>query len=332
VARRRRNRSGRFFVSMLVVLAGGAVGYYGFYRSDPGPVNSPAPVAPVPLTSDRPEIGRTDGGPHGDVPERGTSPDQVAGGQRGDVQRGRSLAAAGRSAMQRSEFVVARAQLSEAMACDLPLEERVQLKADLTRLAAETLLSPRILPEDPFVAAHVVQPGETLSKIARRYAVTDDFLARINNIADKNRIRAGQRLKVVQGPFHAVVTKSEYRLDVYLEATFVKQYPVGLGQDDGTPTGRWKVHNKLKNPQYYPPHGGDIILADDPDNPLGERWIGLEGIAGQAVGQERYGVHGTSDPDSIGKSISLGCIRMYNPDVEELYDMLVEEKSEITVR
>jgi lipoprotein-anchoring transpeptidase ErfK/SrfK len=162
--------------------------------------------------------------------------------------------------------------------------------------------------------------------------VTADFLAKVNGIADKNRIRVGRRIKVIHGPFRAVVVKADYRLEVYLDETFIKHYPVGLGEDDSTPAGTWKVQNKLENPQYYPPRGGQIILADDPENPLGERWIGLEGIAGEAVGQERYGIHGTIEPDSIGKNVSLGCIRMYNPDVEELYDLLVEGKSQVTVR
>jgi lipoprotein-anchoring transpeptidase ErfK/SrfK len=273
-----------------------------------------------------------DGGPNGDVPERGTTPADAAEGQRLDPQKALALAAAGRAALKSGQLVAARAQLSEALEYELPLDQRVQVKADATRAAAETIFSSRILPDDPFVAAHVIQPGETLGKIARQYAVTADFLARINGVADKNRIRAGQRIKVVRGPFQAVVNKADYSLDLFLGGTFVKRYSVGLGAEDGTPSGRWRVRNKLKNPQYYPPRGGRIILADDPDNPLGERWIGLEGIEGGAVGQERYGIHGTIDPDSIGKNVSLGCIRMHNPDVEELFDLLVEGKSEVIVR
>jgi lipoprotein-anchoring transpeptidase ErfK/SrfK len=74
------------------------------------------------------------------------------------------------------------------------------------------------------------------------------------------------------------------------------------------------------------------IEADDPKNPLGEFWIGLEGVDGNAVGQESYGIHGTIEPDSIGKMASLGCIRMLNDDVAVLYEMLVEGKSIVVVR
>ena len=75
-----------------------------------------------------------------------------------------------------------------------------------------------------------------------------------------------------------------------------------------------------------------VSPADDPKNPLGERWIGLVGISGAAVDQERYGIHGTNEPETIGKSVSMGCIRMHNEDVEALYTYLVETHSAVTVR
>jgi lipoprotein-anchoring transpeptidase ErfK/SrfK len=74
-----------------------------------------------------------------------------------------------------------------------------------------------------------------------------------------------------------------------------------------------------------------VIAADDPQNPLGERWIGLIGVSGGAVGQERYGIHGTIEPQSIGQSISLGCVRMYNEDVAQVYSYLVEKHSTVTI-
>ena len=179
---------------------------------------------------------------------------------------------------------------------------------------------------------YIVKPGDSLGKIATTYKVSDDLIARINGIRDKNRIRAGQAIKVIKGPFRAVVNTDDYSLGLYLGNTFVKQFRVGLGQDESTPRGEWEVATKLVNPTYYPPRGGRIVAADDSKNPLGERWIGLHGISGEAVGQLRYGIHGTNEPDSIGKSVSLGCVRMHNEDVEMVFECLVEKHSTVIIQ
>ncbi len=331
MARRRRNRTGRWLALVVVAAGGGTVGYWYWFAGHPEPTANLGKHAAVPLASQRPETAPLDGGPYADVPERGKEPDTRDRQPRQDLERGRALVASGRKAAAAGQLVTARAQLNEALEFDLPLTERVQLRGELTQLARQTVFGNAILQDDPFVEAYVIRPGDTLGKIAKQYQVTDEFLAGSNGIADKNRIRDGQRIKVVRGPFHAVVRKADYVLEVYLGNTFVRQYPVGLGAESSTPSGKWVVENKLKNPQYYPARGGQIILADDPDNPLGERWIGLRGTEGDAVGQERYGIHGTIEPDSIGRSASMGCIRMHNADVEEFYDLVVVNHSAVTV-
>ena len=77
---------------------------------------------------------------------------------------------------------------------------------------------------------------------------------------------------------------------------------------------------KLVDPTYYGPDG--VIAHDDPANPLGERWIDIG---------NSYGIHGTIDPASIGKSESQGCIRLHNDDVEAVYDLLTIG-SEVVIR
>ena len=218
------------------------------------------------------------------------------------------------------------------MALGVTGRQRTTLRNELTRIGNETVFSSRILTDDPLVERYTIQPGDALGKIAKANQVSADLLAAINGMADKNRIRAGQTIKIIKGPFHAVVTKSIYSLDVYLGSTFVRHFRVGLGADDSTPRGEWHVATKLENPTYYPPRSGRVVSADDPTNPLGERWIGLTCVSGECVGQFRYGIHGTIENDSIGKSVSLGCIRMYNEDVEALYTYLVEKHSRVTVK
>ena len=48
--------------------------------------------------------------------------------------------------------------------------------------------------------------------------------------------------------------------------------------------------------------------------------------------QQGYGIHGTIEPDTIGQQASLGCIRMYNEDVELLFDLLYVGQSRVEVR
>lgn len=235
------------------------------------------------------------------------------------------------TAVQSNDAISSRLSLVDAFEKAADDAARKPIRDELVRLGQELIFSPRVTPGDPLVSRHVIQTGDNLARIAAQYKLSADFLARVNQIADKNRIREGQSLKVVQGPFRAVVSKSAFTLDVYLDDVPVASYMVGVGAEDSTPTGEWRVGTKLMNPTYYPPRGGAIVPADDPQNPLGERWIALVGIAGAAVGQERYGIHGTNEPDSIGKDLSMGCIRMRNEDVEELYDYLIETHSTVTV-
>jgi hypothetical protein len=200
------------------------------------------------------------------------------------------------------------------------------------------VFSPRRFGNDPFQSTHTVQAREMLQKIAAANALSWEFLGRINGLSDPRRMRAGATLKTVQGPFHAVVSKSAFTMDIYLGSPgkpggmYVTTLPVGLGQNDSTPTGTWMAGGKLKNPAYFSPRGEGVIAADDPKNPLGEYWISLQGVEGQAVGKMSYGVHGTIDPDSIGKQSSMGCIRLRNDDIALVYELLVEGKSIVVVK
>lgn len=82
-----------------------------------------------------------------------------------------------------------------------------------------------------------------------------------------------------------------------------------------TPEGLFTVTVKAKDPYYR----RKDIAGGDPLNPLGTRWIGFD--ADETDGRI-YGLHGTNNPDSIGKYVSQGCIRMQNEAVESLYDQV----------
>ena len=175
-------------------------------------------------------------------------------------------------------------------------------------------------PQPHFVEPYVIEPNDQLRVIANKYQLSWEYLARLNK-TDPRRIQLGQKLKVVKGPFAAIVDLQDFALTVHLQGYYVKRYDVGIGKDGSSPLGKFSVQNKVENPQYTGPDG-KVITADDPKNPLGERWIDLG---------DSYGIHGTIDSDSIGKAASRGCIRLRDKDIVEVYDFLIKG-SEVVIR
>lgn len=188
--------------------------------------------------------------------------------------------------------------------------ERPELRSQLAQRIEQTAKRIYFQPQPHYLAEYEVQPGDNLQGIAKKYSVSWQYLDRLNRIKGRP-IKVGESLKVIKGPFEAVVDLSDHELTVHCLGHYVFKFPVGIGQDGSSPIGKFTVEDKVVNPRYDGPDGS--IEPDDPANPIGERWISLGG---------GYGIHGTIDPDSIGKSESRGCIRMHNTDVEIVYDLL----------
>lgn len=204
----------------------------------------------------------------------------------------------------------------------------------------QLLFSPAPVANDPYTRIARIENSGSLRAIARQHAVSWELICRINGTSDR-RIRVGQQLKTPFGPFHAVVWKTAYRMDLFLGglpgepgALYVTSLPVGLGKDDSTPTGLWSVvpGGKMKNPAWTNPRSGEHYEGYDPKNPLGGYWIALKGEEGNAVGKTSYGIHGTIEPDTIGRQASMGCVRLKVEDVQLVYDMMSDGKSRVLVR
>ena len=116
----------------------------------------------------------------------------------------------------------------------------------------------------------------------------------------------------MRGPFSAVVDMERFELTIHAHGYFVHRYEVGIGEGDQTPAGEFAVQEKIKNPTWYNPAGGQVD-KDDPLNPLGEYWIGLG---------DHIGIHGTIDPQSIGSARSRGCIHMRDADIAQVFELL----------
>ena len=114
-----------------------------------------------------------------------------------------------------------------------------------------------------------------------------------------------------------VIHRGPNRLVLFHGTHFVRSFPVATGQPIyPTPLGNFQIVVKQVNPWWYPPTNDDWAkglkpVPPGPGNPLGTRWMGLS--------TPGVGIHGTSEPWSIGHSESHGCIRMQVPDAEWLY-------------
>lgn len=103
-------------------------------------------------------------------------------------------------------------------------------------------------------------------------------------------------------------------IEVLSGERLVKEYPIAIGKPaTPTPLGNFTIEYREINPAWYPPEQKGVVVPSGPNNPLGYRWLGF---------WNTYGIHGTNAPWSIGSAVSNGCIRMYEEDVEELYDMV----------
>jgi lipoprotein-anchoring transpeptidase ErfK/SrfK len=104
----------------------------------------------------------------------------------------------------------------------------------------------------------------------------------------------------------------------------VAQYPATTGSEhDPLPIGTWKINGVSKNPSFHynPDLFWDADAKDEkttikpgPNNPVGVVWIDLS--------KPHYGIHGTPEPSTIGKTQSHGCIRLTNWDAAELAQMV----------
>ncbi len=215
----------------------------------------------------------------------------------------------------------ARNKLSDLYFKETDPEIRNKIKEKLYELNKILVFSRTPSPDAFF---YKVIPGDSLVKIAKKFNTSYAFIMRINN-KGRTLIKIGERLKILKGELSLLVDKSDYTLTILLNGNFIKQYPVGIGKSDKTPIGVFVIDNKLVNPTWYSPEG--VYPYGDPKNVLGTRWIGFED-RNDLYG---YGIHGTTDPDSIGKDMSNGCIRMKNENVEELFDF-VKAKTRVVMQ
>lgn len=188
----------------------------------------------------------------------------------------------------------------------------------LTALNMDILFSP--IPTETS-ELYIVKPGDSLSKIAKSYSTTVELIKKANGLKS-DIIRPDMKLKVQKVPFSIIVDKSQSRLTLISGNEVIKTYPVSTGKNNSTPAGTFKIKNKIIDPVWYSAKA--IVPPDSPENVLGSRWMGI------TTPEPGYGIHGTIDPKSIGYQCTEGCVRMYNSDAEELFDV-IPLRTEVTI-
>lgn len=231
-------------------------------------------------------------------------------------------------------IIEARDRLNQTLSMPMNNAQRAVIKQKLSALADKWLFSREVLPNDTLCSRYKVEPGELLSAISTQHRVPWGILMEVNRIDRPELLRAGEIIKVIQGPFHARICRSTFTMDLFLQDTFVRSFRVGIGKTGReTPTGLWRVKlgGKLISPKWTDPDTYKTYKSSDPDYPLGSRWIALEGISGDAEGRRGFAIHGTKKPEEIGSAGSRGCIRLYNGDVILVYNLLTPGLSRVEV-
>jgi lipoprotein-anchoring transpeptidase ErfK/SrfK len=222
-----------------------------------------------------------------------------------DVQKAEKL-------WRRSESDLARKIYEKILTREsgLTAKQKKDIRRKYESMNMKTLFSPLPMKEAKF---HKVKKGETLLTIAKKYRTTVELIKKSNRLKS-DVIQPEMRLKVIKEKFYVFVDKSENQLILFLNGNPFKRYRVATGKKNSTPAGTFKIVNRIKDPTWYTE--GRAVRPEDPKNELGSHWLGFD--------LDSYGIHGTSDPDSIGNWASSGCVRMHNHDVGELYTILPE--------
>ncbi|MBS0198730.1 MAG: L,D-transpeptidase family protein [Planctomycetes bacterium] len=299
--------------------------------ADPG-------VKPAPVDVNTPDLKPRPADQPAAATPGGTTPPTLTA--TGSTQNVRSQMEAGDRAMAANKLVEARLAYSRAMAnSECSKSDQEVLRSKLTAINEDLVFSSKVTPGDPLTEQYTVAAGDALEKIRKKRDLTTEWMLiqRVNKMPNAHSLKVGQKLKLVRGPFHAVVHKADFRLDLFAGSPddtenwiYIRSFKVGLGEGNGTPLGTYSIKSKQQNPPWTNPRTGEKFGADDPKNPIGEFWLGWQGLGDAAV-HTGFGLHGTVDPASIGQQKSMGCVRMLPDDIALVYEMMGNKVSLVKV-
>jgi lipoprotein-anchoring transpeptidase ErfK/SrfK len=131
---------------------------------------------------------------------------------------------------------------------------------------------------------------------------------------------------LVQATISVKIDTKTNILSVFEADRLVAAYPVTVGSSQtASPIGEWKVRKIVKLPKFRYDRemlkhgersGKFYMLPPGPNNPVGVIWI--------ALNKKGIGLHGTNEPETIGHSVSHGCVRLANWDIVRLAQKVKE--------
>ncbi len=228
---------------------------------------------------------------------------------------------------ENGDFQKARAAYLEILTSYPQYEFIDAVHKELSDVLMKQIQNPVAAPE---AVEYQVEPEDTLAKIAKKFSTTIELIRKRNHLTG-DIIRPGQKLSIWKATFHIAIDKAKNTLQLSIAGPGpdvaaaqgagesgpvaplpVKTYPVSTGKSQTqTPVGEFTIVYRYPNPTWF--HKGEIVPPGE-ENFLGTRWLGLD--------KPQFGIHGTIFPELIGQSVSGGCVRMKNEDVEELYDIV----------
>lgn len=196
----------------------------------------------------------------------------------------------------------------------LSAEQEQEVKTLLSQLAGSVIYSR----EPRLEAPYLVQSGETLDDIAAQYQVPAALLAKINGVTRSTSLEAGTQLKVIKGPFSAVVDFSERELRLMLDRRYAGRFDIEIEPDCSVEAGQWVVNQKPLSPTggYGDADGvaRSLVLA----NPA-------------AGGGQIAVVRGAGSAGDIAAEPRHRMIRLKSGEIDDVFDIL-SVGSRVTIR
>ena len=207
------------------------------------------------------------------------------------------------------EYTITAQDVKGPFADNIP--EKMEKKAELKRLdhtGPDELLAERFHMDEDLLTS--LNPGKKFDKAGTVIAV-----------ANVNVKRVALNTKI--GKLEVDKTRKQLRV-LGSDGKLLAMYPASIGSEEKpAPSGTLKVVRVAKNPTYtYNPDfqfrgvkaKEEFKIAPGPNNPVGLVWI--------ALNEKTYGIHGTPDPEKVGKVSSHGCVRLTNWDALALAGMV----------